>query len=270
MAESNDEVEALNKEFKWLIEEEVHHVLEEIHSVMIDCSRRFPLRSVPNEDTLLRPQRILLASPNGSSGSVKCVVTMLGDMLCEADVNFKHKQGNSSQHFRTSIKPDVPWRLQQVQDAGNHLCRAIRSLEDRDKNQCFQSATEVIMLLDMLMESLNRARGSLALPKRKSLEELISNRNMQSFNPSVPKDVALSFYIHSHKLILALYNLHPNQHQRLEISSRLQIESSVQWLNEVLILLTVALQQCQQFKDKIETLKSFEDLGLNHWFKYLE
>ena len=37
----------------------------------------------------------------------------------------------------------------------------------------------------------------------------------------------------------------------LDVSQRLQMKSTVQWLNQVFVLFTLALQQCQQLVDKV-------------------
>jgi hypothetical protein len=71
----------------------------------------------------------------------------------------------------------------------------------------------------------------------------------KSLAPSLPEDLAISFYIQSHKLIFAVYQL-SNVHGTMKFDSH-QAECSIPWLNEVLVLFTVALQLCQQLKDKV-------------------
>lgn len=68
-------------------------------------------------------------------------------------------------------------------------------------------------------------------------------------SPNLPEDLAISFYIQSHKLIFAAYQL-SNIQGTMKIDS-CQAECSVPWLNEVLVLFTVGLQLCQQLKDKV-------------------
>lgn len=45
----------------------------------------------------------------------------------------------------------------------------------------------------------------------------------QIFQPPVPSDVAMSFYVHGSKLVLAVYHLHTNGQHRLDISHRMQV-----------------------------------------------
>lgn len=61
--------------------------------------------------------------------------------------------------------------------------------------------------------------------------------------------MAISFYLQSHKLIFAVYQL-TNVQGTMKFDSS-QAECSIPWLNEVLVLFTVALQLCQQLKDKV-------------------
>lgn len=67
--------------------------------------------------------------------------------------------------------------------------------------------------------------------------------------PNLPEDLAISFYIQSHKLIFAVYQL-SNSHGAMKYDTY-QAECTVPWLNEVLVLFTVALQLAQQLKDKV-------------------
>jgi hypothetical protein len=71
----------------------------------------------------------------------------------------------------------------------------------------------------------------------------------KSLAPSLPEDLAISFYIQSHKLIFAVSQL-SNVHGTMKFDSH-QAECSIPWLNEVLVLFTVALQLSQQLKDKV-------------------
>ena len=69
--------------------------------------------------------------------------------------------------------------------------------------------------------------------------------------PNLPEDLALSFYIQSHKIVLAVYQIQPSTENNTMTFNTLQAECSVSWTNEVLVLFTVALQLAQQLKDKV-------------------
>lgn len=150
---------------------------------------------------------------------------------------------------RTSITQDFPWKIQQVQDAANHLQQAINHIDNVDANYQFKSSEEVLHILSNILGALQRGRTSLVVPKKKPIDELMKSRNMKSLSPNLPEDLAISFYIQSHKLIFAAYQLTNNQ-GTMKFEST-QAETSVPWLNEVLVLFTVALTLCQQLKDKV-------------------
>ncbi|KAL3857694.1 hypothetical protein ACJMK2_012347 [Sinanodonta woodiana] len=259
MAEGSDEDEEtiLRKELEWLLEEQVHKELENIQHTLLECSRRFPFRMGLGEyGCLVKPQRILMSSPNNTN-QIKCVVTLLGDSICDADISFKHKKGKDDHLFKTAIHPETQWKLQQIQDAGNHLHSAISALNKIDTTHQFKTAKEVQMIVDNLIHSLDLGKSCLCFPKRKSIEDLTGSIGHNSLQPPVPSDVVLSFYIHGSKLILALYHLHSVSNST-EISARYQVESNVQWLNEAVILFTLGMQQCQQLLDKIHVIKQNE------------
>jgi len=90
----------------------------------------------------------------------------------------------------------------------------------------------------------------------------------KSLAPSLPEDLAISFYIQSHKLIFAVYQL-SNVHGTMKFDSH-QAECSIPWLNEVLVLFTVALQLCQQLKDKVMLYTTFFDPAVGTTFSVLQ
>ncbi|WAR02659.1 ROGDI-like protein [Mya arenaria] len=224
----------------------------------LECSRRFPFRM--GFAYCLRNNKIACLNSPNNTGQIKCVVTLMGDTLCDADISFRHKAGKENHMFKTKISPDIQWPLPQVQEAANHLAKALSIYHKLSGDQTFTSAKQVILMLDETMKLLNMGRTSLAFPKRKSIDDLVQYSSMQNFHPSVPSDVAVSFYVHSAKLILAVYHLHIVNSCR-EISSRHQVECTVQWLNEAVVLFTLALQQCQQLFDKLKVLESVHTHG---------
>lgn len=131
-----------------------------------------------------------------------------------------------------------------------------------------RTSDEVLHILGNILAALQRGRTSLVIPKKKPIDELMKSRNMvsctllsvkykltticlfqKSLTPNLPDDQAISFYLQSHKLIFAVYQL-TNVQGTMKFDS-CQAECSVPWLNEVLVLFTVALQLCQQLKDKV-------------------
>ncbi|XP_017772740.1 PREDICTED: protein rogdi [Nicrophorus vespilloides] len=246
--------EALNlqKEFEWVLHQEVHTAMDQIHQILIECARRFPVTLYGTDNTIRQDKFILSVAAD----QLKCVVTLTGDSITYADISFKvQRQQNSV--VRTTIQTDSPWKLQQVQDAANHLQQAIYHLDDVAKNYKFKSSDEVLHILGNILGSLQRGRTSLIVPRKKAIDDLIKSRNMKSLSPNLAEDLAISFYIQSHKLIFAVYQL-SNNHGKMDFDSN-HAECSVPWLNEVLVLFTVGLQLCQQLKDKICVFSQYKD-----------
>ena len=48
---------------------------------------------------------------------------------------------------------------------------------------------------------------ALVVPKKRTLEELVNSKNVKSLVPPLPREVAVSFYLQSWKLIFAVYHM---------------------------------------------------------------
>nr|XP_006824198.1 PREDICTED: protein rogdi homolog [Saccoglossus kowalevskii] len=263
--EEAEELASLREEFQWVLKYEVHSVLKHLREVL----QKFI--SIFRKISHVKAEKFMLSSANGSD-NIKGVITVFGDNICHADITIRlHRHANQS--YRTFIKEDIPWKLQQVQDAGNHLQCAVDFIALKGEHTDFQTAQEVITLMSELMVCLQRARNSLLSPKKYSLEELYRNKSMRAFNPPLPVDSIINFYVHHNKLVMSTYYLTPAQgprpqkpsvtsiesklgstfevgQYRYEVAAQYQVECAVPWLNDVITLFTVALQTCQQLKDK--------------------
>uniref|UniRef100_A0A1B6DE36 Protein rogdi n=1 Tax=Clastoptera arizonana TaxID=38151 RepID=A0A1B6DE36_9HEMI len=254
MDSEKEEAICLQKEFEWVLNEEVHAVLNQLHSILSECVRRFPLAMCGND--VSRVSLFVLTSP---SDQMKCVVSLAGDSITKADINFKvQRQQNCNHH--TSIQSDKPWKLRQIQDANNHLQQALLHIDNIDKDYSFNSSEEVLHILGNILGCLQRGRSSLIVPRKRTLDELLKSRDMKCIVPSLPEDIAISFYIQSHKLVFAVYQM-TNSHGTMKYDTY-QAEASVPWLNEVLVLFTVGLQLCQQLKDKICVFAQYKDFTI--------
>lgn len=134
-----------------------------------------------------------------------------------------------------------------------------------DGSYHFKTSDEVLHILGNILGALQRGRTSLVVPRKKPIDELMKSRNMKALSPNLPEDLAISFYIQSHKLIFVAYQL-TNFQGTMKFDS-CQAECSVPWLNEVLVLFTVALQLCQQLKDKVGYTAKAEEVrtGTIEW-----
>lgn len=215
-----------------------------------------------------------------STDQVKGVLTLQGDALSQADVNLKMPRNNQLLHF--AFREDKQWKLQQIQDARNHVSQAIYLLANRDESYQFRTGAEVLKLMDAVMLQLTRARNRLTTPATLTLPEIAASGLTRMFAPTLPSDLLVNVYINLNKLCLTVYQLHtlqPNSTknfrpaggavlhspgamfewgtQRLEVSHVHKVESVIPWLNDALVFFTVSLQLCQQLKDKISVFSSY-------------
>lgn len=202
--------------------------------------------------------------------------------------------------MKTSIQSEHPWKLQQIQDAANHLQQAIAHIDNVDRHYLFKTSDEVMHVLGNILGCLQRSRTSLIVPRKKTIDDLIKSRNMvrdsffffflsasttrdkirrcahplvyrklfylqKSLNPNLPENLAISFYIQSYKLVLAVYQLE-NAHGSVKYETQ-QAECSVPWLNDALVLLTIALQLCQRLKDKVRCSLQKKRIRSYDWWK---
>ncbi|XP_032316205.1 protein rogdi homolog isoform X3 [Camelus dromedarius] len=244
MAATTAERAVLEEEFRWLLHDEVHAVLRQLQDILKEASLRFTLPGSGTEGPTKQENFIL-----GSCGTdqVKGVLTLQGDALSQADVNLKTPRNNQLLHF--AFREDKQWKLQQIQDARNHVSQAIYLLTNRDESYQFRTGAEVLKRM---------------------------------FAPALPSDLLVNVYINLNKLCLTVYQLHalqPNSSknfrpsggavlhspgamfewgtQRLEVSHVHKVECVIPWLNDALVFFTVSLQLCQQLKDKISVFSSY-------------
>ncbi|XP_068945756.1 protein rogdi homolog isoform X3 [Petaurus breviceps papuanus] len=244
MAATAAERAVLEEEFRWLLHDEVHAVLRQLQDILKEASYRFTLPGTGTEGPA-RQENFILGS--STTDQVKGVLTLQGDALSQADVNLKMPRNNQLLHF--AFREDKQWKLQQIQDARNHVSQAIYLLANRDENYQFKTGAEVLKRM---------------------------------FAPALPADLLVNFYINLNKLCLTVYQLHALQPsstknfrpaggavlhspgamfewgaQRLEVSHVHKVECVVPWLNDALVFFTVSLQLCQQLKDKISVFSSY-------------
>lgn len=222
-----EEIASLQREFDWVLTTEVDNVTKELKAAVTvstvilpsplnifyafiflkECANKFPIKvgdlntekaDYPSSD------KFVLASGD----QVKVIVTLTGDAISGADINLKLPRPHTKDAYHnTTVREDLPWKLQQVQDAANHLQLVMEQLSTLPEQHQFSSADEVSHFLSGIMESLLRARQALVVPKKRTLEELVNSKNVKSLVPPLPREVAVSFYLQSWKLIFAVYHM---------------------------------------------------------------
>ncbi|KAG0713123.1 Protein rogdi [Chionoecetes opilio] len=246
---------------------------------------------------------------HSTQDQVKCVVTVTGDTISQADINMKAAKHQHQVH-RTSVTPDAPWRIQQIQDAANFLQMAMQFLQGLGVKASLRTSSETLNVLSQLIKLLQKGRSSLLIPRKKTIDDLLSSRNMtqapemgqetgcptepswsvccvasrtairntptqplmaaqrsrvvstpqpgqKALTPPLPGDIAISFYLQAHKLVLAVYHL-SSASGTMKFES-VQAECSVPWLTPVLVCFTTALHLAHQLRDKIAVFSQFKD-----------
>ncbi|KAF6126991.1 rogdi atypical leucine zipper [Phyllostomus discolor] len=82
-------------------------------------------------------------------------------------------RNNQLLHF--AFREDKQWKLQQIQDARNHVSQAIYLLNNRDDSYQFRTGAEVLKLMDAVMLQLTRARNRLTTPATLTLPEIAAS-----------------------------------------------------------------------------------------------
>ena len=71
------EEKQLRVEFDWILEKEVHAVLNHVRQILQRCAQRF------RGGELVKPEKFILKSVVGGE-NLKCVATLLGEVIYEA------------------------------------------------------------------------------------------------------------------------------------------------------------------------------------------
>lgn len=136
-----------------------------VHRLHKECAHRFPVPLYGNDGR--KQDKFILTVPQDH---LKCVVTLTGDSISHAvsnsrsiqllelelilhlhftptqDISFKVQRAQTAVQ-RTTINQDSPWKLQQVQDAANHLQQAIHHIDNVDSSYNFKWAATTIIII---------------------------------------------------------------------------------------------------------------------------
>uniref|UniRef100_A0A915KBG2 Uncharacterized protein n=1 Tax=Romanomermis culicivorax TaxID=13658 RepID=A0A915KBG2_ROMCU len=173
--------------------------------------------------------------------------------MLDATIKYPKAAGH---FYRAIAQPDVQWKMHQIQDLSDYILKTLTVVQSGlEIFKCDQpDGRQISTYLDNIITNLHYGRSSVMLPKKKSISELQENRINKCFNPALPPDLLLSFYISSAKLICAAYHV-----QNLGAAGRsfnvYQGECVVTWLHEIMTYVNSALQLCQQLRDKAKKSK---------------
>jgi hypothetical protein len=183
--------------------------------------------------------RINLTTNNQGLEGIKCSLNMNGNELRNIEINYKPSTRHNNYIYKS--KEDCAWNLYQISNCADILKSVLIYIQ----NINFKVLDEAALHFDHLIESINTARNILIFPKKRSIIELQNQKNMKIFK-LVPNELVFSFYIQSYKLILCIYILKGNESTKHILEC-----NTINWLNNIMILLTTVLHKLQQMKDKL-------------------
>lgn len=228
----------------------------------------------------LQPEKHIVQTPNNDA--VKCILTLLGDNIVQAEVAIRYAKAPGHM-FHSTAQPHVQWKIQQVQDVGNYILKALEGIKSasqmflpkrsfpgsKDSVEITIQPRQLLQIISDIISDLQSARSCLMSPKKRSIQELQDYKPNKCFTPPLPNDMLLSFYIVSHKLMCAAYILQETPHHHHQHSQPIngkqtfqvmQGEVIVPWLTDILSLLYSALLLAQQFQDKLNLFYNMRDI----------
>ena len=84
----------------------------------------------------------------------------------------------------------------------------------------------------------------------------------KSLIPPLSPELAVSFYLQNGKLMFAVYHVVPETKTGGSKFNRYQADCIIPWVNDVIFLLSVALQKSQELVDKVNTV--WKDSSINN------
>uniref|UniRef100_A0A915BXP6 Uncharacterized protein n=2 Tax=Parascaris univalens TaxID=6257 RepID=A0A915BXP6_PARUN len=266
--EEESERDVLLSEEAWLQKTCASPSFTTLERILRDCCRLLHLTNKLDSSVKLDAQnptteRLQLVQRSGGE-TLKVSVAMLGDAIILTEVTMKYAKAPGG-IFRSRAQPDVQWKLQQLQDAGNYcaqaLMTAIKAMEYVNKLYAeknawtLESGDALNAIVSTVINLVGQARSSLCLPHKRTLVELCNFPPTRCFNPPLPPDLVFSYYIASTRIVCAAYLItsKPNGAQGLAIT---QAECQLPQLVELLSLLTRALNVAQELRGALSMFET--------------
>ncbi|VDO78691.1 unnamed protein product [Haemonchus placei] len=260
-------MENKRKDFIWIQSASGRKTLQGVLACIRECCIRLHLSNkcdlrleVPPSQPIA--ERHFLAGKNGSD-ALKAYVTLLGDNVIQAEIILKNVK-SAGGVFRAVAQPDVQWKLQQLQDLGNHIARVSEQACEVDarlaelsqaRKFSLKSGELLLSAARTMKDEILAARTTIILPRKKSLLELYNFPPTRRFNPPLPQDQLMSFYISSCKLVCASYHMVSKQTAPQGLSITVS-ECQLAYLEEVLQQLDNALAHLQRLIDLLDKCRT--------------
>ncbi|XP_075248940.1 protein rogdi homolog isoform X2 [Convolutriloba macropyga] len=252
---------SLEREFRWLLQEEMPNLVVQLHKILSDCSYKF--FSLNPDDLKSTPGHYVFTNRNNAE-NFKGVVTLFQNRVTSADLQIKLP--TAVQTLRANIREDSPWKVFQIQACSNLLTKMLALLSHHTSNAIsYTHSSQIIKLLDQLTGLLNSARKTLDNPPNIDIDTILQDRQKVVFNPPLPSEFSVVFTILRDRLFVNAIHIQPQKTPdnrkvdlrhamsvgRVEIASRASESSPVPWLTTLIMSISFCLEQSQLMKDKV-------------------
>jgi len=262
----------LGNDVRWLIKHEFPEVFNLISKIIFKSL-------MPSFNKTLIPLTIVCTSSSIGSDSIQGTLKLLHDTICSLELVLKPSKSQST--FKASFRTDKQWKLQQIQDAYNHIKQAgelLRSMQDENF-----TPEGLVIALGCIIQHLSRCKQRLHSPTKLPLRALIGSAFSKMFTPSLPGDTLVNFYVLEDKLVMASYTVQqatsslPLKNSRVSASSpalfhntnstldhagvRYEVQSAnkgecvVPILSNLLATVSSAHSLCENLRKKLLTLQ---------------
>uniref|UniRef100_A0AC34GVQ3 Protein rogdi n=1 Tax=Panagrolaimus sp. ES5 TaxID=591445 RepID=A0AC34GVQ3_9BILA len=255
------------QESSWLQKNKAAETFAELEILLRDICSRLNVSSKVENYGIQHPHSsqtekfVLTARVN--QDALKATVTLLDENIVQSEISLKHAKVPGG-IFRSVANPNVQWKIQQLQDTGNQCARALQIIikgkqryEKCVQRNGYDSQSEQLLLsvLQSVKSLVSDARTCLTMPRKKSLLELCQFQPTKSFNPPLPHDILLSYYISSTKLVCAAYQVVTNKTNGAQSVSVYQAEAHLSHLVDVLHHINAIFSRVQDLTTKFNLLK---------------
>ncbi|CAG9540123.1 unnamed protein product [Cercopithifilaria johnstoni] len=204
-------------EQRWFQNLEVVEIFMKLENILREICKRMNLSAKVDSSTRLgaeNPTKEKLSLVQRSGAEVfKCSVMLLGESIIQTEVIIKYPKMPGGA-YRGAAQPDVQWKLQQMQDADNYyvqalstLVRGLKWIKQIAPNDIGKISSTVITIVAKVTNLIRQARSTLCIPEKHTLLELCNSTITRCFNPPLPPDLVLSYYIIANRLVCAAYQV---------------------------------------------------------------
>lgn len=183
-------------DLEWLIKHEFPEVFNLVSKIIFKSL-------MPSFNKTLVPLTVICTSSSIGTETIRGSLKLLHDTICSMELLLKPNKTQPA--FKASFRTDKQWKLQQIQDAYNHLKQAgefLRSMQDENF-----TPEGLVIALDSIIKLLTRCKQRLHSPTKLPLRALIGSAFSKMFTPSLPGDTLVNFYVLEDKLVMTSYTV---------------------------------------------------------------